>query len=470
MLENKTHELLYKRTSPLEAKRINDVRLNYTFFDNTDNLIDEVKGYTFTDKTELFVLRNLVPAIANKLAGILYSYDPARVIEPKSLKSIIESVYEDNPTLFFDLEKAVVIGGSGVVRLQPVIDGTGAYTGHIDTVTYRADQIELQFTSEYPCELSAVGIFYTQKVYNKSSMLVMEIAEIWENDNIYYFKREASKGKNWAFTGSDTNVFGFLPFVVDNFEQPDMGKGFSNTPITQAVRLNKILIQKLTDLNFIHAFNCFANPVIKGSESKSLANQTYDPRKFLCIPENHDVSLLARDGKILENLAFVGEIEKEIYDCSEVPEIAIRGDSQKGYSSGKALMVQLSPLRNLFDRRARRQEAFEKELAKMIVKIDSFSKGEVTPTVLEKYNVNFSERNVYPVNPYTVGELTEQIKLGILSPVDLIRAEDPDLTEEEALARWRDNLDLYKQIMAASVASDLMQTEDTTEDTIVEEG
>jgi len=126
-----------------------------------------------------------------------------------------------------------------------------------------------------------------------------------------------------------------------------------------------------------------------------------------------------------------------MYQTSSVPKISIVGDIQ-GTTSGVELMIRWAPLASVFNEKANRYQQYELQLANMILDVLGMDN-------IVDVKVNYPKDNLLPVDSER-DNLSEDIKLGIRTPIDEILKLHQNLDEEGAKTLVLNNLEFNKQI------------------------
>lgn len=242
--------------------------------------------------------------------------------------------------------------------------------------------------------------------------------QIWTPDSVTMYEG--------AFlVHTEKNDLGFLPFV--NFmgeEVPDQFCG--HAPATLVRKANHHINQLLTHLGFTIKMQA-GTPIVFGG-FKSGETVVIHPGRAINIPNDTTAETLALNPKINETLAVIQWLEDKIYTCSSVPRISVEGGEG---TSGRELIIRWWPLLQVFQEKAVRYDKYELQLANTILSVAGLEP-------IEDVDVMWQEQQILPLSPDDEN-LERNISLNISTPIDEILRRQPQLTDEEAMAKLEEN-------------------------------
>jgi hypothetical protein len=411
-----------------EKERREEAELNISFFYGKQ----EQSLQLVNDDVEPVIL-NLTKPIITKRTTMLYNRPLVREFDgPEASISALETIYYDN-TIDALLQQADLYSElTGTALIHPYPDEN--LPGGVRLRMYDATQFSTLGADDDPNTADAVDLIrVVDRLINPNLKVPNQLPEvervlqhqIWTLDSVVYYE-----GPELLESGD--NPYGFLPFVP--FHAEEVHDQFIGWPTASLVRkLNNHVNQMLTHLGFTIKMQAATPIVLSGFNSGE--SVVIHPGRALNIPAGAAADVLSLDPKIAETLEAIKFLEDRVYSSSAVPKISIEGgDADKTHISGTQLLVRWYPLMSVFNDKASRFQRYELQLANMILAILGMEP-------VEAVDIKWPEDRLLPFDP--ADETVERdIKLNVVTPIDLIMRRNPGLSEEDAEAEWMANKDL----------------------------
>jgi len=374
------------------------------------------------------ITANITNVIIKKKASLLYGRPLVREFEGDSKSvSFLENIYEQKNIDFFLQKVDLASELTGTALVYVGIDENG----ETKLVIFDASEFSPVQDEENPDNLSAVSLvsIVTKLEGSEKNPSVTRAlhTEIWTNE---YVTRYTDGVKERQQERNDLDI---LPFVSFKGEEV-YGQYLGHAPATHVRQLNQTLNQQLTNIGYMIKMQA-GSPIVLGGFQKG-DGVTIHPGKAISLPAGATANVLNLDPKIEESLEQLKWIEQKAYELSSIPKVSVVGDEKA--SSGKELMIKWYPLMQIFKEKSLRFEKYELNLANMILKINGLEP-------IKNLNVKYPEEAILPYAPERE-ELETNIKFGIQTPVDRLLKDDPSLSEAEAEAMIRANMDFNKSI------------------------
>lgn len=396
---------------------------------NRDFFYDRAKQYLNLISTDVDAsVLNIVAPIIKKKVSLLYNRTLTReFIGPRKSVSFLESFYKQIKIdrILHNVDLASELTGTGLIFVG-IDEANQTYLRIYDAADFSV--IENEDNQEDIEAISLVTVKVALEGNNPKDPQAKRYldTQIWTNDSIVEYKggiREVVK----------KNEFGFLPFVAFKGEEV-YNQFLGHAPATSIVNLNADINQQLTNVNYMVKMQAGSPIAITGFE-RGEGLQVH-PGLAISLPVGATANVLQFNPKISESLAIIQYLEEKIYEHASIPKISIVGDSQA--TSGKQLQIKWSPLINVFKEKSSRYEYYELKLANMILAVNGLPE-------LEGINVKYPEEAILPLTD-DMTEVQVQMEMGLTTPIDQLLRMNPYLTEAEAEAQVRANLDFNKSI------------------------
>jgi hypothetical protein len=384
---------------------------------------------------------NYTRPIINKRTSLLYNKKLVRDITgPDASIKALEQVYSDNEIDSLLLKVDLMAELTGSVLVMPELDDT--LKGRIRLRCWDGENVSAVSKEDNSEEAESISLVRLTsrllKGWENGSPQVERIIQqqIWTNEQVV--KYDGS-----VLVTSETNELGYIPFV--NFYGEEVyGQYIGFAPAAIVRKLNAIINQKLTDLSYTIKMQAATPVFITGYSS---ADQIIlHPGRAISLPAGATADNLRLWPQIDETLNTIKYLEDKIYDTSSVPKISIVGGETA--KSGKELLVRWFPLTQLYKEKSIRWEKYEYNLANMILKVLNLEP-------IDNINVDYPDEDNLPFSTNDEN-LDRDIRLGLTSPSKEILKRNADLTEDEALSIFEENIQENSVIKAGPVGQNVM--------------
>lgn len=381
---------------------------------------------------------NLTKPVVKKRTTLLYRKPLKRELEgPQESVNFIEQVYKDNhiDTLLQQADLLSELTGSCLIHttpntempsgielrlfdaseFSPVTRGSGKVAEAISLVRLE-DRLAKGSTAKQP----QVERVLVQEIWTRSAVVIYEgTVKNPTQGNILVHQEE--------------NPLGFLPFM--NWRSEVVPNQFlGHAQATGIRKLNEVANQMLTDLGYTMKMQGFTPIAVSGYQSGEA--MSVHPGRFISLPAQAQAFVLSTQPKIAEMLTTLQEVEDKIFETNQVPKVAVVGGEGQ---SGRELLVRFYPLLQVFQEKTVLYKMNELDLANMILKTQGMEP-------LESISIDFPEDDVIPFNLEN-DTLGDDLVLGLRTPIDELMSRDPDLSEQEAEALIRANLDINRELL-----------------------
>lgn len=395
---------------------------------NRDFFYDRTKQYVVRINNDVdAIVLNLTAPIIKKKISLLYSRELQReFVGPAESISFLDKLYKKIKIDRFlrNVDLASELTGTGLIFVG-VDDNGETYLRLYDAADFSV--IENEYNQEDIDALSIVTVKEALIKSGKSEEIQRYLdTQIWTDEHIAHYK----DGKRAEFT---TNDLGFIPFVAFKGEEV-YNQFLGHAPANSIVSLNSDINQQLSNISYMIKMQAGSPIVITGFERGE--GITMNPGHALSLPAGATASVLNQNPKITDSLDVIKWIEEKIYETSSIPKVSIVGDSEA--SSGKELQIKWSPIINVFKEKSSRYENYELNLANMILAVNDYP-------LIEEIKVRYPEESILPLSD-DLDDIETKLNLGLTTPIDLITADNPTLSEQEAEAEVRANIDFNKSI------------------------
>jgi hypothetical protein len=259
-------------------------------------------------------------------------------------------------------------------------------------------------------------------------------SQVWTNDSI-------TVHVNGARESSQSNELGFMPFVPFKGEEV-YNQYLGHSPATQIRKMNHIINTQLTHLGYMIKMQSSTPVVLTGYQNGE--GIVIHPGKAISLPAGASADTLQFNPKVNEVLEEITFLEERIYQTSNIPKVSVIGDENS--QSGKELQIKWAPLMQTFRDKALRYERYELNLANMILRVLGMEP-------IENINVHYPEELILPLGS-DVDELNKEIKIGLSTPIEGMLKKQPHLSETEAEAEVRSNIEFNSAMFESGEEKD----------------
>ena len=204
--------------------------------------------------------------------------------------------------------------------------------------------------------------------------------------------------------------------------------------IQVTVNFNSIINIGLTHIGYMIKMQAGSPIALEGFERGE--GLVVHPGQAINLPIGAKATVLDLNPKIEASLAYINHIEDKLYETSGIPKVSIVGDAES--KSGKELIIKWSPLVDVFKDKSNRYEKYELDLANKILEINDLP-------LIDEVKVYYPKESLLPLSD-DLADITLKLKLGLITPIDVLIQENPTLTEAEAEALILENLEFNNSI------------------------
>ena len=296
---------------------------------------------------------------------------------------------------------------------------------------YRFLKYDVYYELDYTGE-DVKAVWYRVDAQGKDTSKHDTMLEYWNNEIRTICDSEGVRSKDLEAYGikDENNPYGIIPIYIP-FK--------SNTIAHGLIIANKNINAKITEFNELVKYRSFGVPYIIGYDgSTDKIKLSY---KYILKVPNPQAKVGMMELKT-ELRDVIESIKFDIATICEICEVSFNWSIQ-GDVSGFSLMVQNVGLYDNIKvdnsmRRIWEEGIYDIEMA--VGKVKN----------LPEFTIDFSEY-VLPVNKNDqIAWENHQLKNGLTNPVELIRKNNPDLSEKQALKQYDDNLLMMKSNTDAS--------------------
>lgn len=371
---------------------------------------------------------NLVNPIITKRSSLLYNRTLVREFDgPASSVKALEDIYYKLKidTILQQVDLASELTGTCLVFV-----GLDEY-GEITLMPFDASNFSAITLSDYKTleALQIISVVDVVRENGKNVDVKRSIdSEVWTNNYVYKLR------DGIQYETPSPNELGFIPFVPFK-SQEVISQYLGHSPTTNIRQLNGYYNQQLTHLGYMVKMQS-ATPIVLTGFSNGESVSVH-PGSAISLPVGAGATVLGLDPKINDTLSVIQYLEEKMYQTSNVPKISIIGDIQ-GTTSGIELIIRWAPLASVFNEKANRYQQYELQLANMILDVLGMDN-------IVDVKVNYPKDNLLPVDTER-DNLSEDIKLGIRTPIDEVLKLHQNLDDEGAKTLVLNNLEFNKQI------------------------
>lgn len=263
---------------------------------------------------------------------------------------------------------------------------------------------------------------------------LMKRVEIW-NKNEWAIYTHSPYLKQTKMLDKGPNPYGFIPAAIfQPMEDDNTFYGIST--INDMVKINEIYNNLWTSLARIVVMQSFSILVVT---TDGELNVIVAPTRFIKFEGTEkgssDAKYITPEPKIEEVRKVLIDLKNELQNFSQVPaEIIQQTGGSQFPQSGYALRIKRVPIENLWQDRRMSYGPSLLKLVQMSVVVDEVNNGELSERKYSEIagSIRFTE-TVPGLDPQEQAIKDEQdIKYAIISPIDLMIRQRPDLTREQA--------------------------------------
>jgi hypothetical protein len=258
---------------------------------------------------------------------------------------------------------------------------------------------------------------------------IMKRVEIWDDEKWELWIHSPFLGEE-KMLGGGPNPYHFIPAGKLCPEEDD-NTFYGITNIPDVVKVNEIYNNLWTILMRISVYQSFSVLVVKSDQDLNL---TLAPTRFLNMEgvEEGVAEYITPQPKIEEVRKVMLDLKMELQDVAHVPSEVMASSKGIAPESGYALRIKRIPIEQEWERRRMSYGPSVKDLAKKAVVVDKVNRGGSASTDDLSVDVKFFDTTP-PLAPQEQILTDEQhMRYNLITPVDLMLRQRPDLSREEA--------------------------------------
>ncbi len=286
-----------------------------------------------------------------------------------------------------------------------------------------------------PKEIGTLIIHYLYDTgeADPSTRLVKRV-EVWNKEKwaIYLHTPYLNETK---IVDSGDNPYGFIPAV--RFQpQEDDNTFYGISTVNDIVKINEIYNNLWTSLARIVVMQSFSILVVTTDGELEVI---VAPTRFIKFEQSEknssDAKYITPDPKIEEVRKVLLDLKSELQNLSQVPgEIISQTGGSSFPQSGYALRIKRVPIENLWEDRRMSYGPSLQKLIQMSIIVDEYNTSEGSTRLFTDIKTTIRFTSTIPgLDPQEQAIKDEQeLKYGVISPVDLMIRAQPNLSREDA--------------------------------------
>jgi hypothetical protein len=302
---------------------------------------------------------------------------------------------------------------------------------------------------ENPKDIGTVIINYLYDTgdLNPERRLMRRI-EIWDRKNWAIWLYSPTM-KEYKLVEQGSNPYGFIPGVRFQPQQDD-NTFYGISTVNDIVTINEVYNNLWTALVRISIFQSFSILVVT---TDGTLDVIVAPTRFIKFEKSRE-GTRSSDAKYISPEAKINEVEKvlmslknELQNFAHVPgEVMSSAGTSQAPQSGYALRIKRMPIENLWDERRMSYGPSYRRLIKTAVVIDELNGGEIqsreeAAAKLEEVNpeITFTDTKPGLAPEEMVIKDQHDLQYGVISPVDIVLRDHPEMSRDEAKQLIIDN-------------------------------
>jgi len=459
-------ETIRKERAEAEFQKENANEMLLDFYDNNQLLDYYLADYGFKDeqgKTQLPMVNiNFTKKIINKIS-LAYKYPPERYISNSEGTEVSE---------WFAFNNRFSLGYKSAERYKNLLGkilqrvhfnpGRKRWYSPIET-TYEAHF--LQDDPLYPYAFS-----YPYKQVIKSNIPSDEVWWMfWSDDFVFTYIPGTSKTGFLDFAPDGDNPFKVMPMVEMRSDFPV--DQYDNIGAIDLVRSNQNINIAINSLNLMVYFQAHNQIVITGANPEDISRFKMGSQDPLVISSTDtDVNLLDFNPKIIDSIE---TIRFNIQSIAYAYNLAINWSLEYSPASGFSLLVQNIDLAEAREDDVELMKIHETDMYRVLRNMqDYYQRFKMLDPEEPKLPdgdlvTDFEESLHLPINQVEEIQRKEfQLKHNVITPVDLIQEDNPDMNEDEAIEKFQRNKKTNGTLTAAEQVREGLEDQGV----IIEEG
>jgi hypothetical protein len=405
--------------------------------------IGEETDLDYQSRPKLVV--NFTQAIADRRSSV-YENQATRSISQvgEEVSTMLEELWQDSHPQFQEVDLQSELTSYGCMRIF--------WDDEKQTMQYIPYSALNTFPMVNDQTGEVIGIclsWMKEVVKTDGSVDTKTYRQIWTDTEFQEMLDEEPIATEENPTGSPVeHNLGCLPFVFF-FAKERKRNYYTLPPIWNVVVQNDQINNLLSDLRFICHYQSFGQLILTDPDFDRRGNVITDgvrvgPRKILTVPKDGKAEFISPDAKIAEMLEFIEFMIDKMYTTAQVPKVTLAPSPT--VASGVSLIVQWYPLNGLLNTKRSSFRSAEQELVEKTITVFKNAKGQTGEIGDFTFQLNFDEGTI-PTDPKDQMEVdTFELDLGIISVVDLLKRNDPDLTDEDAMKQIVKNTTINRTV------------------------
>lgn len=427
--------------------------------------IGEEPDDVYNSRPKLWI--NFTQPIADKRASVYEGQASRKIDSADDYQKIMEEkVWEGKHHVFQEIDLTCELSPFCCVRVF--------YNKEKDTIEYipYPAQYVFPYISEETGEMESLCLRWDKEIRkNDETIKTVTFEQCWDKDGWREYEDNELISERIG-----EHVYDTLPFVFF-FSDQRTKSYFMNPPIFDVVEQNFNINSVLSDLRYVCQYQSFGQMVLtvdklddKGNPLNS-QGQIVNTRqikagigRIVLAPEGGDVKFIHPDAAIAELKEVIDFLINNLYTTSHVPKVTLAPSETT--ASGISLIVQWYPLIGLLNKKRSSFKVSEEELTRMSLLVYERNHGRTDKLKDYSFTINFDEGSVPKSSEEQIATDKFELELGVVSAVDILTRKDPDLTEQEAVAKLKENEKINREIL--SVRSSLSENEEEAFDKSIE--
>ena len=448
-----------------QKETINDMLID--FYGNNQLADVYLADYGFKDaqgNTQLPMVNiNLTKKIINKIS-LSYKYPPERYISDSEGTEVSE---------WFAFNNRFSLGYKYAERYKNLLSKI-LHRAHFNPArkrwySYVETMYEAHFLDNDPLYPYAFSYPYKQVIKSNVDAKDMWWA-FWSDDYFFYYIPGTDKilyDETFAPTGD--NPFKVMPMVEMRTDFPV--DQYENTGAIDLVRSNQAINIAINNLNLMVYFQAHDQIVITGANPEDVSKikiGTQDP--IIISSTDTDTSLLNFDPKIIDSIE---TIRFNVQAIAYTYNLSINWALEYNPASGFSLLVQNIDLAEAREDDIELMKIHETDMYRVLRNMQDYYKrfrmlDPEEPKLPDGDLVTDFEESLHlPINQVEEIQRKEfQLKHNVITPVDLIQEDNPDMNEDEAIEKFQRNKKTNGTLTAAEQVREGLEDQGV----IIEEG
>ena len=430
---------IYKFVSESRKEEIKDIGVRWDFYNGYQDRFPYIRQ--FKDETDeeykekIKYAFNYTALVVDEYVNYVFGKPFSLIFEDKKINDIWETIYQK---LVFNKMPVFMMT---VQRIAEISDTCGVVVRWDDKnkdVVFEHIRGEYIFPlpdKENPSQIGEIAIFYNYDTGDPKDPYYNYL-EIWNKEtfSVYRWSEKTKK-----FIGEpiekEPNPYGFIPIALFQPKKDD-NSFFGITNISDVANINRNYNNLWTDLGRILDAQSFSTLVVRSSKKLDF---TISPRRLIKIDEidpeeskGEEVKYITPDAKIESVIRAIEKVKEELKSISLMPDLDRQGSSQP--QSGFSLKIKRMPFDDFITTKKASYGPSMLSFAKMAVKIYYYNNnaGVMPDDNKLAATLDFSEMESTNSEQEQMARDEFSLRYNLITPIDLMIRENPDLTVEQA--------------------------------------